>query len=72
MNCRVERIFDKHGADHPNDNDTMNDLATLANLAEILGAIVVIGGVVFAVIQIRLFRRQRLGRTSLAEAGDVG
>ena len=35
-------------------------LATLANLAEILGAIVVIGGVVFAVIQIRQFRRQRL------------
>jgi hypothetical protein len=38
----------------------MRDLATLANLAEILGAIIVIGGVVFAVIQIRLFRRQRL------------
>lgn len=38
----------------------MNDLATLANLAEIFGAIVVVGGVVFAVIQIRLFRRQRL------------
>ena len=38
----------------------MRDLATLANLAEILGAIIVIGGVFFAVIQIRLFRRQRL------------
>jgi hypothetical protein len=38
----------------------MRDLATLANLAEILGAIIVVGGVVFAVIQIRLFRRQRL------------
>ncbi len=38
----------------------MRDLTTLANLAEILGAIIVIGGVVFAVIQIRLFRRQRL------------
>ncbi len=38
----------------------MNDLTTLANLAEILGAIIVIGGVAFAVIQIRLFRRQRL------------
>lgn len=36
------------------------DLGTLANLAEILGAIVVIGGVGFAVIQIRQFRRQRL------------
>jgi hypothetical protein len=38
----------------------MEGLGTLANLAEILGAIVVIGGVVFAVIQIRQFRRQRL------------
>lgn len=38
----------------------MRDLATLANLADIFGAIIVIGGVVFAVIQIRQFRRQRL------------
>jgi hypothetical protein len=38
----------------------MRDLALLANLAEILGAIIVVAGVVFAVIQIRLFRRQRL------------
>lgn len=38
----------------------MSNLTTLANLAEILGAVVVVGGVVFAVIQIRLFRRQRL------------
>jgi hypothetical protein len=36
------------------------DLATLAALAEILGAAFVIGGVVFAIIQIRQFRRQRL------------
>lgn len=33
---------------------------SLANLAEILGAVFLIGGVVFAVIQIRQFRRQRL------------
>jgi hypothetical protein len=38
----------------------MKDLTTLANLAEIVGAIIVVGGVAFAVIQIRLFRRQRL------------
>ena len=38
----------------------MKDLPTIANLAEIFGAIVVVAGVVFAVIQIRLFRRQRL------------
>lgn len=35
-------------------------LATAANIAEILGALVVVGGVVFAIIQIRQFRRQRL------------
>ena len=41
------------------------DLSTLANLAEILGALVVIGGVGFAVIQIRQFRRQRLEAASM-------
>lgn len=41
------------------------DLNTLANLAEIIGAIVVIGGVVFAVIQIRQLRRQRLESASI-------
>ena len=38
----------------------MKDLPTIANLAEIFGAIIVVAGVIFAVIQIRLFRRQRL------------
>ena len=38
----------------------MRDLPTVANLAEIFGAIVVIAGVVFAIIQIKIFRRQRL------------
>ena len=37
----------------------MADLATLANIAEILGALTIVGGVVFAVIQIREFRTQR-------------
>ena len=41
------------------------DLNTLANLAEILGAVVVVGGVAFAVIQIRQFRRQRLEVASI-------
>ncbi len=38
----------------------MNDLATLANLAEIFGAAVVIVGVAFAVVELRSFQRQRL------------
>ena len=37
----------------------MTDLSHLANVAEILGAIVVIGGVVFAIIQMRSLRQQR-------------
>ena len=37
----------------------MADLATLANIAEILGALTIVGGVVFAVFQIREFRSQR-------------
>ncbi len=36
------------------------NLGTLANLAEIFGAVVVIGGVAFAVIQIQLYRRHRV------------
>jgi hypothetical protein len=35
------------------------DLGTLANLAEILGALTIVGGVVFAILQIREFRAQR-------------
>ena len=35
------------------------DLNTLANLAEIIGVLIVIGGVAFAVVQIREFKRQR-------------
>ncbi len=37
----------------------MNDLSRLADMAEILGALVVIGGLVFAVMQMRNFRQQR-------------
>ena len=37
----------------------MNDLANLANVAEIIGAIIVIGGLVFAVLQMRQTRQQR-------------
>ncbi len=40
-------------------------LGTLADLAEILGALFVVGGVAFAVIQIRQFRRQRLEAASI-------
>lgn len=37
----------------------MDDLSRLANMAEILGALVVVGGLVFAVMQMRNFRQQR-------------
>lgn len=37
----------------------MTDLSTLANMAEILGVIIVVGGLYFAVLQIRHFRQQR-------------
>ncbi len=37
----------------------MNDLSQLANLAEILGVVIVLGGVAFAVLQMRQYRQQR-------------
>jgi hypothetical protein len=37
----------------------MTDLATLANIAEILGALTIIGGAVFAMVQIREYRAHR-------------
>lgn len=37
----------------------MADLATLADIAEILGALTIVGGAVFAIAQIREFRAQR-------------
>ena len=35
------------------------DLQNVANMAEILGALLVVAGVIFAVIEIRHFRQQR-------------
>lgn len=37
----------------------MTDLSRLANLAEILSAIIVVGGIFFAVVQVRQTRQQR-------------
>ena len=37
----------------------MNDLSRLADMAEILGALVVIGGLLFAIMQMRNIRQQR-------------
>lgn len=37
----------------------MLDLQSLANLSEVVGALFLVGGIVFAVIQIRQFQRQR-------------
>ena len=39
--------------------NTMNDINTLANFAEIIGAAIVIGGVYFAIMQMRHLRQQR-------------
>jgi hypothetical protein len=41
------------------------DLNTLANLAEIIGVIIVVGGFAFAVIQILQFRQQRLDAAAI-------
>lgn len=37
----------------------MENLSTLANIAEIVGAIIVVGGLIFAVLQMRQTRQQR-------------
>jgi hypothetical protein len=37
----------------------MNKLAILANVAEVLGVLIVVGGLFFAVLQMRQFRQQR-------------
>ena len=37
----------------------MTDLSRLANMAEILSAVIVVGGIIFAVIQMRQTRQQR-------------
>lgn len=37
----------------------MTDLSTMANMAEILGVIIVVGGLIFAVLQMRQTRQQR-------------
>ncbi len=37
----------------------MNELSTIANIAEIVGAIIVVGGLFFAVLQMRHLRQQR-------------
>jgi hypothetical protein len=37
----------------------MDDLSMIANMAEIIGVIIVIGGLLFAILQTRQFRQQR-------------
>ena len=37
----------------------MNDLTKLANIAEIVGALIVVGGLFFALMQMRQIRQQR-------------
>ena len=37
----------------------MADLGTLADIADILGAVAIVGGAIFAVVQLREFREQR-------------
>jgi hypothetical protein len=55
---QVSRASVRSLADGPGE-DPVADLATLANIAEILGALTIVGGVVFALFQIREFRTQR-------------
>ncbi len=43
----------------------MNDLQSWANLAEILGAATIVGGALFALVQIREFREQRRLATTI-------
>lgn len=43
----------------------VTDLSTVANLAEIFGALTVVGGVLFAVLQLRHLRRQRLDQAAI-------
>jgi len=40
-------------------DQTMESLANMANIAEIVGAIIVVGGLFFAVLQLRQFRQQQ-------------
>lgn len=47
-----------------------SELSTLADIAEIIGAIFVIGGIIFAVIQVRQFRRQRLEMAAFELVGS--
>jgi hypothetical protein len=44
---------------HSGFENFMSDLTTLANLAEIFGAVVVVGGLAFAVVQLHNYRQQR-------------
>jgi len=44
---------------HKEEDNPMTDLSRLANLAEILSAVIVVGGIIFAVIQMRQTRQQR-------------
>jgi len=37
----------------------MTDLSRLANIAEILSAVIVVGGIIFAILQMRQTRQQR-------------
>jgi hypothetical protein len=41
------------------ERDCLFDLQTLANVAEIFGVLTVVGGVLFGLVQLREFRRQR-------------
>ncbi len=43
----------------------MTDLVTLANLAEVIGGAVVIGGIAFAIVQLRQMQRQRMDAAAI-------
>lgn len=53
------------------DSETLMDLDTLANLAEIFGAVMIIGGALFAMVQIRQMRSQRRNAAAIAFIDSV-
>lgn len=53
------------------ENENLMDLGTLANLAEIFGAVTILGGALFALVQIRQMRHQRRNASAIAFLDSV-
>ena len=55
----ADRVDLRFSAAAQSKDKLMTDLSRLANMAEIFSAVIVIGGIIFAVIQMRQTRQQR-------------